>query len=182
MNSAGRAGCEGWTTNWFWNFMHQEFRSFRLEGFTCAFNVAFFDLVRSIYVGKKRPDLEFCTVIKHPLLMKRRNVNNMQLLSWDMVHAFWSVYELFLRLFNGVSKYGTWYKSKALVGGCPHEELMSSRRLIREQDGTNDRFISHIHVRFLSCVIGLIGVLPPSSLVTFNWKCFMTTALRSFSH
>ena len=40
----------------------------------------------------------------------------------------------------------------------------SNWRLTREQDGTNVSFISHIHVRFLSCVISLI-VLPtlPSS-------------------
>ena len=30
------------------------FRSFRLEGFTCAFIVAFFDLIRRIYVEKKK--------------------------------------------------------------------------------------------------------------------------------
>ena len=38
----------------------------------------------------------------------------------------------------------------------------SNWRLIREQDGTNLSFISHIHVRFLSCVISLI-VLPTLS-------------------
>ena len=27
--------------------------------------------------------LEFCTVIKRALLMKRRNVNNLRLLSWE---------------------------------------------------------------------------------------------------
>ena len=43
----------------------------------------------------------------------------------------------------------------------------SNRRLTREQDGTNVRFISHIHVRFLSCVISFIVLptLPSSSSV-----------------
>ena len=44
----------------------------------------------------------------------------------------------------------------------------SNWRLTREQDGTNVSLISHIHVRFLSCVISLI-ILPtlpsPSSAV-----------------
>ena len=47
--------------------------SSRLEGFTCAFIVAFLDLIRRIYVEKKnekKHDLEFWTVIKHPLLWK----------------------------------------------------------------------------------------------------------------
>ena len=42
-------------------------RSFRLEGFTCASIVAFFGLIRRIYVGKKKRDLEFCNVIKRQL-------------------------------------------------------------------------------------------------------------------
>ena len=38
--------------------------SSRLEGFT------FLDLIRRIYVEKKKHDLEFWTVIKHSLLWK----------------------------------------------------------------------------------------------------------------
>ena len=31
------------------------------------------------------------------------------------------VFELFLCVFDGVTKYGTWYKLRGLVGGSPHE-------------------------------------------------------------
>ena len=57
----------------------------------------------------------------------------------------------------------------------------SNWRLTREQDGTNVRFISHIHVRFLSCVISFI-VLPtlpsPSSTRTRAPKSFVTVHVR----
>ena len=73
----------------------------------------------TIYVEKKR-DLEFCTVVKRPLLVKRRNVNDMRLLSREYMD-----YEVHLNY------YGTWYKLRALVGDCPHGYLMSSRRINR---------------------------------------------------
>ena len=54
----------------------------------------------------------------------------------------------------------------------------SNWRLTREQDGTNVSLISHIHVRFLSCVISFI-VLPtlpsPSSTVFLKFPLIFST-------
>ena len=53
----------------------------------------------------------------------------------------------------------------------------SNWRLIRrEQDGTNVSFISHIHVRFLSCVISFI-ILP--KLLSPSSTAFLTSLLRT---
>ena len=57
----------------------------------------------------------------------------------------------------------------------------SSWRLTREQDGTNVSFISHIHVRFLSCVISLIHVRFLSCVISLIHVHFLSCVI-SLNH